>query len=139
MVNFSRNPLDAVFSALADPTRRAILASLAQGERPVSTLAEPFGMSLPGVMKHLRTLEEAGLVTREKEGRVVTCSLSAAPMKQAMDWLAKYEKFWSTRLDALAQYLEKEKDPWQKPQQPRNPRSRSSAASRRRPKRSGKR
>jgi DNA-binding transcriptional ArsR family regulator len=139
MVNFSRNSLDAVFSALADPTRRAILASLASGEQPVSSLAEPFGMSLPGVMKHLRTLEEAGLVTREKEGRVVTCSLSAAPMKQAMDWLAKYEKFWSARLDALAEYLEKEKQPWQKPQPRRSPRSPSSAASRPRPRKSGRR
>jgi DNA-binding transcriptional ArsR family regulator len=139
MVNFSRNPLDTVFSALADPTRRAIVAALAAGGRPVSALAEPFGMTLPGVMKHLRTLEDAGLVTREKQGRVVTCSLSAAPMRQAMDWLAKYERFWSGRLDALARYVEnKENDPWSKPSST-NPRSQSSASSTRRPRKSGRR
>jgi len=128
MVKYSDPRLDSVFAALADPTRRGILAALAEGECPVSELAEPYGMSLPGFMKHLRILEDAGLVEREKEGRIVNCTLSASPMRDAMDWLARYEKFWNDRLDALTRYLNKEKESWTPP--PTNPRSPSSDGSR---------
>jgi len=132
MVNYQhshRQPaLDRTFAALADPTRRGILAALAGGSRPVTELAQPFDMSLPGVMKHLRILEDAGLLEREKEGRVVNCMLSAGPMREAVEWLERYKAFWEERLDALARYLEKENEPW--PQSGKNRRSRSSASSR---------
>ncbi|TAK89987.1 MAG: transcriptional regulator [Burkholderiaceae bacterium] len=133
-------PLDAVFSALADPTRRAILAALAGGSRPVSELAAPFEMSLPGFMKHLAILEEAGLLQREKEGRVVSCTLSAGPMKHAADWLGRYEQFWAERLDSLARYLyhQQELTPWKTPSRNARP-SHSPATTTSRPKKSGKR
>jgi DNA-binding transcriptional ArsR family regulator len=137
MVNYNDGRLDTVFSALSDPTRRGILAALAGGERPVTGLAEPYGMSLPGFMKHLRILEDAGLLEREKEGRVVNCTLSAGPMREAMEWLERYQAFWEERLDALARYLEKEEQPW--PQSRKNRPSRSSASSRPPRKRSGAR
>ncbi len=105
MVKSSDPRLDSVFAALADPTRRGILAALAVGACPISELAQPYDMSLPGFIKHLRILEDAGLVEREKEGRVVNCTLSAGPMRDAMDWLARYEKFWNERLDALEKLL----------------------------------
>jgi len=109
--------LNNVFSALADPTRRGVLESLAGGSLGVSELAAPHGMSLPGFMKHLRVLEEAGLIAREKEGRVVSCELSAAPMKAASTWMSRYEKFWSEKLDSLARYLyqQEELQTWNKP------------------------
>lgn len=106
MVNYQTQTLDAVFSALGDPTRRAILARLAQGETSVSALAEPHDMSLPAISKHLRVLENAGLVSREKTGRVVRCRLEADPLKGAADWIAAYRQFWEDQLDALASYLE---------------------------------
>jgi DNA-binding transcriptional ArsR family regulator len=137
MVKYTDSRLDSVFAALADSTRRGILAALADGECPVSELAQPYGMSLPGFMKHLRILKDAGLVEREKEGRVVNCTLSAGPMRDAMDWLARYEKFWNDRLDSLARYLEKEKEPWTRP--PKSPRSPSSDSSRPARRRSGAR
>jgi len=137
MVNYSDRRLDAVFAALADPTRRGIVAALAGGERSVTELAGPYGMSLPGFMKHLRILEDAGLLEREKAGRVVSCTLTAGPMEEAMNWLERYKAFWEERLDALARYLEKEKQPW--PQSPKNRRSPSSAGSRPHRKRSGAR
>ncbi|HEX4328425.1 MAG TPA: metalloregulator ArsR/SmtB family transcription factor [Burkholderiales bacterium] len=118
MVNFetptaaglSGPALDAVFAALADGTRRAVLQSLDAGPRSVTELAAPHGMSLPGFMKHLRVLEDAGLIAREKSGRVVSCTLSPAPMRDAAAWLAHYEKFWNERLDALARYLYHDKE-----------------------------
>jgi DNA-binding transcriptional ArsR family regulator len=134
MVKYS---LDDVFSALADPTRRGIVAALASGPRAVSELARPYAMSLPGFMKHLGILEGAGLLEREKNGRVVQCALSPDPMKEATAWLERYSKFWDERLDALGRYLEKENDPC--PQSPKSPRSRSSGPTRRRRKRSGAR
>jgi DNA-binding transcriptional ArsR family regulator len=137
MVNYNDTTLNGVFAALADPTRRGILAALAGGSEPVSALAEPFGMSLPGFMKHLRILEDAGLVEREKAGRVVTCTLSAEPLRDAAAWIAHYRQFWDARLDALARYLEKENDTWSPPQ--KNPRSTSSAASKPPRKKSGTR
>jgi DNA-binding transcriptional ArsR family regulator len=105
MVNYSPATLDATFAALSDPTRRAILARLGERDCAVTELAQPFTMSLPAVAKHLRVLERAGLVRREKIGRIVRCRLQAAPLRDAQRWLADYERFWRARLDALASYL----------------------------------
>jgi DNA-binding transcriptional ArsR family regulator len=99
--------LDAVFSALADPTRRDILQRLSEGEASVSELAEPFEMSLPAVSKHLGVLEDAGLVTRQKEGRTRHCRLVAAPMQEALEWIAHYGRFWEAQLDSLEGFLSK--------------------------------
>lgn len=109
MVKSSTAALDSVFGALSDSTRRAVLESLSEGSLPVTELARPHEMSLPGFMKHLRVLEDAGLVARAKEGRVVQCSLSAKPMRDAASWLARYQKFWTQRLDALDRYLKQQK------------------------------
>ena len=98
--------LNRTFSALADPTRRASLSRLAQGESSVGKLAAPFRMSLPAVSKHLRVLEGAGLVRREKDGRVRRCRLESAPMEEAAEWLSHYRKFWDGQLDSLATFLE---------------------------------
>jgi DNA-binding transcriptional ArsR family regulator len=107
MVNYLAR-LDRTFAALADPTRRAILARLeSEGEASVSALARPFAIKLPAVMKHLDVLGEAGLVTREKSGRTVTVRLAAEPMREALDWLRRYERFWTERLDRLAAYAER--------------------------------
>jgi DNA-binding transcriptional ArsR family regulator len=126
--------LDRTFAALADPTRRAMLARLAQDDSvSVSELAQPFAMSLPAVMKHLDVLSDAGLVARAKTGRIVACTLRAAPMREANEWLERYQKFWNERFDRLAAFLEEET--W--PPQPQSSRaSPSSAASTRRRKRS---
>src|SRR3990167_5182920 len=130
MVKYADADLDAVFAALADPTRRGILESLSGGDLAVSELAAPHPMSLPGFMKHLRVLEDAGLIARAKEGRVVSCELSAAPMKAASTWMSRYEKFWTEKLDALARYLyqQEELQTWNKPGSPKSPSSSSSAA-----------
>lgn len=139
MVNYSEPVLDRVFSALADPTRRGVLESLAGGSLAVSELAAPSGMSLPGFLKHLRVLEEAGLIARSKEGRVVSCELSAAPMKAASAWMSRYEKFWSDKLDSLARYLyqQEELQTWNKPSSKPGPRSTSGATPPSRRKKSG--
>ena len=105
MVNYLSPPLDRTFSALADPTRRAILARLAQGEAAVSRLAEPFDISLPATLKHLGVLEKAGLIARTKEGRVSRCRLVGDPLKDAAEWIAHYRRFWERQLDALAEHL----------------------------------
>ncbi|MGV2976779.1 MAG: ArsR/SmtB family transcription factor [Labrenzia sp.] len=97
--------LDATFSALSDGTRRAIVARLANGEATLSDLAAPFDMSLTAVSKHMRVLSEAGLVDIEKRGRTKHCRLKGAPIKEAVDWLSKYEAFWLDRFDALALHL----------------------------------
>jgi DNA-binding transcriptional ArsR family regulator len=107
MVNYSAPSLDRTFSALSDPTRRAILGRLAQGEATVTELARPFDMSLPAVSKHLRVLENAGLLTRRKEGRIHHVGLAAAPLQGAADWLDFYRSFWEARFDSLADFLEK--------------------------------
>jgi DNA-binding transcriptional ArsR family regulator len=99
--------LDAVFTALADPTRRRILAHLSQGPTTVSAIAEPFVMTLPAVSKHLRVLERAGVVRSERDGRFVRCRLEAAPLSEASAFLARYRPFWQDTLDQLAEYLEK--------------------------------
>jgi DNA-binding transcriptional ArsR family regulator len=101
----SPNRLDATFAALADPTRRAILARLASGEASVTELAEPFEMSLPAVSKHLKVLERAGLIARGREAQWRPCRLDAAPLKGAADWLEGYRRFWEESLDRLDDYL----------------------------------
>jgi len=106
MVQYTPDQLDAVFSALANPTRRAIVIRLANGEASVSELAEPFGVSLPAMAKHLRVLEHAGLLDHHKDGRVRHCRLRAAPMRFAEEWLKSYRVFWETRLDSLAKHFE---------------------------------
>jgi DNA-binding transcriptional ArsR family regulator len=140
MVNYFAVRLDATFGALADPTRRAILARLAQGETTVKNLAEPFSMSLPAVSKHLRVLESAGLLRRQIDGRVHRCRLAAKPMQTAAAWIEQYRAFWETQFDALANYLEKtateENTKWQPQSKPRSSRSKSSAPSRRRARKS---
>jgi DNA-binding transcriptional ArsR family regulator len=105
MVKYSANTLNETFSALADPTRRAILARLAEGETSVTELAAPFDISLPAVMKHIWVLEGAGLITREKEGRVSRCRLNASPLQNAAEWIDSYERFWRNKLNALETHL----------------------------------
>jgi DNA-binding transcriptional ArsR family regulator len=135
MVKLQERDLDRTFSALADATRRRMLLELERrDELSVSELAKPFSISLPAVMKHLDVLSDAGLITRSKSGRTVSCRLAAAPMEQAMNWLARYERFWSAQLDRLAAYLEK--DEWPKPPSRPSRALPSSAASPRRPKES---
>jgi DNA-binding transcriptional ArsR family regulator len=101
----SAESLDGVFSALSDPTRREILLALAEGERSVSELAEPFDVSLPAVSKHLSVLERAGLITREREGRVRRCKLEAEPLAGALEWIAQYGRFWEESFDSLERVL----------------------------------
>jgi len=98
--------LDNTFSALSDPTRRAIISKLAEGDMPIMELASPFDMSLPAVSKHIRVLEKAGLLTRRKQGRVQYCHLNAKPLRDAAKWLAFYQQFWDAKLDSLANFLE---------------------------------
>jgi DNA-binding transcriptional ArsR family regulator len=106
MVNYSER-LDRTFAELVDPTRRAILARLEREEgASISALARPFAIKLPAVMKHLDVLGDAGLVTRSKVGRTVTVRLRPQPMREAIDWLRRYERFWSMSLDRLAAYAE---------------------------------
>jgi DNA-binding transcriptional ArsR family regulator len=107
MVKYYTEPLDATFFALSDPTRRAVLARLAEGEMTVSDLAAPFAMTLPALTKHLTLLENADLIARKKVGRTVTCRLQPAGLKPAADWMAFYERFWPEQLDALAAFLDK--------------------------------
>jgi DNA-binding transcriptional ArsR family regulator len=112
MVKHQGLPLSRTFQALADPTRRALLAQLASSaEMSVSDLARPFAMSLPAVMKHLDVLADADLVTRTKAGRTVLCRLNAAPMEEAVNWLAHYQIFWTDRLDRLQAFLEEDACP----------------------------
>src|SRR5258708_28306035 len=105
MVKYSEKGLDAVFAALADPTRREVVKTLADGSRPVTELSRPFDMSLPGFMKHLGILESAGLIRREKEGRVASCTLSARPMKEASEWLTRYRPLLERPLHHPARVL----------------------------------
>jgi DNA-binding transcriptional ArsR family regulator len=106
MVNYDPSILDRTFSALSDPTRRAIIARLSAGESTVCALAEPFAMSLPAISRHLRVLESAGLVTRTREGRVHRIGLAPEPLRNAAEWIVDHRRFWEARLDALADYLE---------------------------------
>jgi len=98
--------LSTTFAALADPTRRAILARLLSGERSVTELAEPFDMSMPAVSKHLRVLERAGLISRGREAQWRPCRIEAAPLKEVADWAERYRHIWEARLDRLDSYLQ---------------------------------
>src|ERR1700687_4070515 len=101
----SSEQLNATFAALADPTRRAILARLALGETSVSELAEPFEMSMPAISKHLKVLHRAGLIERGREAQWRPCRLAAGPLKDASDWLDHYRRFWEESFDRLESYL----------------------------------
>jgi len=134
MVKYSAT-LDSTFGALADPTRRAILASLMLGETSLSNLAGPHRMSLPAVMKHVRVLQDAGLVSQKKIGRTRFCQLAPAPLKQAEEWIAQYRRFWEGAFDSLERFLsqdpppekdnekQKEKQSWPHPNRSRKIRS----------------
>jgi DNA-binding transcriptional ArsR family regulator len=98
--------LSEVFSALADPTRRSILARLAEGEATVNQLAEPFPISLQAISKHLKVLERAGLITRGKEAQWRPCRLDAEPLREVADWAAGYQRFWEQRYNRLDEYLQ---------------------------------
>jgi DNA-binding transcriptional ArsR family regulator len=107
MVNYSER-LDRTFAALVDPTRRAILARLErENGASIRALAQPFAIKLPAVMKHLDVLDNAGLITRSKIGRTVTVGLRPEPIREAMDWLRRYERFWAQSLDHLSAYAER--------------------------------
>ncbi|PYU32191.1 MAG: transcriptional regulator [Acidobacteria bacterium] len=142
MVKYLDPALDATFAALSDPTRRGILARLAQGETSVSALAAPYDISLPAVSKHLRVLESAGLVVRQKDGRVHRCRLIAAPMRDAAAWIEQYRQFWERQLEALARFLEEsqreEEKAWPRHSKAPRPGSRSGGRSRRRARKSSK-
>lgn len=105
MVELNNPQLDTVFHALGDATRRAMLRQLAGGERTVSELAEPFSMSLAAASKHIKTLESAGLIRREVQGRTHMCRLEPGPLASATEWLTYYEQFWTSSLDVLAKLL----------------------------------
>lgn len=102
--------LSAVFSALADPTRRSILANLARGPSPVKELAKPFKMTAPAVTKHLKVLEKAGLISRGRDAQRRPCILRAVPLREASDWVEKYRGFWEESLDRLEVYLRELKE-----------------------------
>jgi len=101
-----QDPLSSTFAALADPTRRAILARLALGETSVTELAEPFEMSMPAVSKHLKVLERAGLIARARDAQWRPCRLEAGPLKEAAGWIEEYRQFWEESLDRLDAYLQ---------------------------------
>lgn len=105
------DPLSATLHALADPTRRAILARLAEGEAAVTDLARPFAMSLPAVSKHLKVLEQAGLISRGREAQWRPCRLEPARLKEASDWLERYRVMWEAKLDRLEAFLAAEAAP----------------------------
>jgi DNA-binding transcriptional ArsR family regulator len=137
----SERTLDRTFAALSDATRRALLARLNDNDGlSISELAQPFSMSLPAVMKHIDVLSDAGLVTRSKTGRTVSCALKAAPMEDAMQWLNRYQHFWTTQLDRLAAFVEEDScPPAQPPTSPSIQASPSNVVSMRRRKKSTRR
>lgn len=109
MVKYQPSAIDRTFSALADPTRRHILLRLKdEPGLSVSELARPLSLKLPGMMKHLDVLSDAGLITRAKAGRIVSVNLSVAPMQEAMEWLQRYERLWAVSLDRLVAFVEKD-------------------------------
>jgi len=109
-----QDQLSSTFAALADPTRRAILARLALGETSVTELAEPFAMSMPAVSKHLKVLERAGLIARSRDAQWRPCRLEAGQLKEAASWIEEYRRFWEESLDRLDAYLRKMKEPAKK-------------------------
>lgn len=102
------DPLSTTFAALADPTRRAILARLATGEATVGEIAKPFRVSLPAISRHLKVLENANLIVRQKEAQWRRCRLEPEPLREAADWVTQYREFWEARFDALGQFLERQ-------------------------------
>ena len=109
MVKYQASAIDRTFSALSDPTRRAVLLRLeAEPGLSVSELARPLALKLPGMMKHLDVLSDAGLITRAKSGRTVSVNLAAEPMREAMEWLKRYERFWTVSLDRLVALVEED-------------------------------
>ena len=109
MVKYQASAIDRTFSALSDPTRRAVLLRLeAEPGLSVSELARPLALKLPGMMKHLDVLSDAGLITRAKTGRTVSVNLVAEPMREAMEWLKRYERFWTVSLDRLVALVEED-------------------------------
>jgi DNA-binding transcriptional ArsR family regulator len=104
------NRLDATFRALADPTRRGMLANLALGEKSIGELASPFNMTFAGASKHVKVLEDAGLIARRKLGRTHLISIEAKPLEEAERWLSQWEKFWTGRLDRLQALVERDKE-----------------------------
>jgi DNA-binding transcriptional ArsR family regulator len=109
MVKYQASSIDRTFSALADPTRRHVLLRLKdEPGLSVSELARPLSLKLPGMMKHLDVLSDAGLISRAKTGRTVSVSLSAGPMREAMEWLERYERFWTVSIDRLAALVEED-------------------------------
>jgi DNA-binding transcriptional ArsR family regulator len=106
----AREDLDAIFAALSDPIRRDIVAQLTRGQRSVTELGAPFAVSAPAISRHLGVLERCGLITRSKIGRVHYCQLVANPLVRAASWIEQQREFWEGRLDALADYLEREED-----------------------------
>jgi len=109
MQTLQNNRLDKVFSALADPTRRAIIESLSEDALAVSELAKPFNISLPAISRHLRVLEWAGLIIQQKEGNMRRCIIQGDALKEATAWLSRYEKFWDLQLDGLVEFFKDKK------------------------------
>jgi len=101
----AQDQLSVIFAALADPTRRAILARLADGDATVTELAEPFSISLPAISRHLKVLQRAGLISRSRSGQWLSSTLEAAPLKEATDWMERYRQFWDASLDRLDAHL----------------------------------
>jgi DNA-binding transcriptional ArsR family regulator len=128
--------LDAVFGALSDPTRRALLSTLSHGPSTVGDLAAPFPISLAAVSKHLKVLESAGLVKRTIEGRVHHCRLDARPLHDGFDWIRRYERWWNERLDVLEGLLEDEIDHEKRARRKPDPKRAKSAPPAIKPKRS---
>lgn len=106
LVNYNNDPLSAIFTALADPTRRSILARLCGCDCSVTELAEPYDMSLPAISKHLKVLERAGLISRTKQAQWRPCHLETQPLQQATEWLEEYRQSWEQNLDNLDNYLQ---------------------------------
>jgi DNA-binding transcriptional ArsR family regulator len=106
LIKMSPDTLDSTFAALSDPTRREILARLARGEASVNELAEPFEMTLPGVSKHIKVLERAGLISRGRVAQSRPCRLEVAPLREAADWVERYRRFWEQGFDRLDDYLQ---------------------------------
>lgn len=121
--------LSSTFAALADPTRRAILARLALGETSVSEIAKPFSMSMPAVSKHLKVLEGAGLITRGRDAQWRPCKLEAGPLKDAAHWIENYRKFWEASLDRLEEYLTRlQSEPAKRAAKPKTPKAKAPKA-----------
>jgi DNA-binding transcriptional ArsR family regulator len=112
------DPLSTTFAALADPTRRAILARLSRGEASVKELAQPFSMTLPAVTKHLKVLQRAGLITQGRQAQWRPCRLSAGPLQDVSQWIEQYRQFWEDRLDRLEDYLQELQTQGEPPDEP---------------------